>query len=238
MSDMTSLLKDHPLAVGGAVVAVAIIAYLQSRNNGSASTSSQGESFAFSGESVAAPLDPGVVAIEQSAIAAGTSNFGTVAQLVGLQDSNRTALTSSLATTEAQRTVALAGNQAAMFATEAGRDVSLANIAASLRASLFQTEATRDTNLYQTRVTGEVSDRQTDAGLSAEQMRNAVNLQAYQISADTQRRQIDAQREAAILDANNRNFAIQADKDKARAQDNTDLVSGLFKLGASLLAFL
>ncbi len=237
MSDMTSLLREHPLVVGGAVVAVALIAYMQSRND-SAPAASQGESFATSGESVAAPLDPGVVAIEQSAISAGSQNFSTVANLVGLQDSNRTALTSALATTEAQRTVALAGNQAAMFATEAGRDVSLANIAASLRASLFQTEASRDTAMYQTQVTGEVSNRQTDATLSAEQMRNAVNLQAYQISADTARRQIDAQREAAILDANNRNFAIQAQKDIARAQDNTDLVGGLFKLGASLLAFL
>lgn len=213
MADVTTVLREHPVAAGGVLVGVIILAYMQSRNSGG----SQSPNYQYRGE-IAAGIDPNAAAIEQAAISAGTQNLGTIAQLVGLQDSNATALTGSLAQTSAARDVSLSQ-------TQAGKDVSLANIAANLRASLFQSEVQRDTSLAT-----------TGAAVSIAQGQNATTLAQSQINATVTQQQIDAARYAAKLQADNENFAIQADKDKARAQANSSIFGSIIGGIVSLFA--
>ncbi len=237
MSDMTTLLKEHPAAVGALVLGVVVIAYMQSRNDNSGVTVQQ---YSFRGNE-AAPIDPNAAAISEAAIGAGVSNLGTIAQLIGLTDTNRTALTGSLAQTSAARDVALyqtgATRDVALAQTDAAREVSLSNIAASLRASLFGTEASRDVSLAQTAAGERTAARQTDASVSVAQMENAEQLYVAGLNADAQRATLDYQRYVAKLNSDAQLFAIQADKDKARAAANAGIVNGIVGGLSSLAGF-
>jgi hypothetical protein len=212
MPDITTVLKEHPLAAGGILVGVVVLAYMQSK---SSSNGARSESYQYRGE-VAAGIDPNAAAIEQSAISAGTANLGTIAQLVALQDTNRTALTGSLAQTGAARDVSLAN-------TEAARTTTLQNIAANLRASMYSTDADRDVSLAQ-----------TNASVAVNSQSLATQLEAARISQDISRQQLAFETYAAKLRSDNANFAIQADKDKARAQNNTSIFTSLIG-GAAML---
>jgi hypothetical protein len=205
MSDMTTVIKEHPLAAGGILLGVALLAYFQSKSSGGGG--SQSESYQYRGE-IAAGIDPNAAAIEQAAIQAGTANLGTIASL-----------TSSLAQTGAARDVQLSQ-------TEANKILGLSGIDASLRSNLAATEAGKEESLAQ-----------TSASLSVEQARQAEQMWAATITQDLERQRIAAASYADKLHEDNVNFAIQADKDKKRAEVNGGIVNGLTGLAGNALAF-
>lgn len=202
---MTTVLKEHPVAAGGVLLGVALLAYFQSK---SSSNGARSESYQYRGE-VAAGIDPNAAAIEQAAISAGTANLGTIASLVGLQDTNRTALAGSLAQTGAARDVQLAQ-------TDAERVTALQNIAANLTASLHNTDAERDVSLSQ-----------INASTTMNSQTLATQLEAARISQEIARQDLAFRTYAAKLQSDNTNFAIQADKDKARAEANASIFGSI-----------
>lgn len=105
---VTEEFEKHPAWIAIAVVAVAIIALMQRRNSTPSDTQ-----YTFAGGGAAAPIDPSVAAIEQARISAGSQNIGIVAGLLGLENTNATALTGSLAQTSAAKDVELARTAAA-----------------------------------------------------------------------------------------------------------------------------
>ena len=114
---MAVLIKKHPELIGILVIAVIIIAYLQSRSGGSSTSSGD---VTFTGGGVAPlPVDPNAAAIQEAQIGANSANLSTLSQtLLGMNEAayardvavgqTSAALSSSLAQTEAQRTVGLA----------------------------------------------------------------------------------------------------------------------------------
>lgn len=118
MDDLASFVKEHPAALGIAVVLVALLAYYHSRSSGTEPTE-----VAFAGGGTIRPeIDPGVVAIEQSRIEAGSRNIGTLAGLIlGEQQTSAAlegrrlevdaALTSDLERTRAHVVTSLADTQ-------------------------------------------------------------------------------------------------------------------------------
>lgn len=114
---MAALIKKHPELIGILVIAVIIIAYLQSRSGGGSAPSGD---VTFTGGGVAPlPIDPNVAAIQEAQIGANSANLSTLSQtLLGMNEAayardvaegqTSAALSSSLAQTEAQRTVGLA----------------------------------------------------------------------------------------------------------------------------------
>lgn len=118
MAGFSETVKEHPELVIITLLFVAVLAYL-SRSSGGGGVSSDDVTFTGGGV-MARPVDPGVVAIEQSRIAAGSQNFGTLAQLYfGLTQSSNE----------------LAGYE---YGVSAQRDVSLAGISAQRDVSLGQ----------------------------------------------------------------------------------------------------
>jgi hypothetical protein len=203
---VTEELEKHPLWIALAVVAVALLAFIQRGNSGNQ------QSYTFAGGGAAAPIDPNAAAIEEASISAGSTNFATLASLIGLEDSNRTALTGSLAQTSAARDVA-------MGQTSAARDVSLAGIAAD----------------------EEVQNARTSADIYNTQNTNAANVTAAQITAGVQRALIDSQtlteQQAIQAQENVAQFQTQASKDIARAGDNTSIINGIVHVGEDVLRF-
>lgn len=118
MGEMAALIKKHPELIGILVIAVIIIAYLQSRSGGGGAAPSG--DVTFTGGGVAPlPIDPNVAAIQEAQIGANSANLSTLSQtLLGMNEAayardvaegqTSAALSSSLAQTEAQRTVGLA----------------------------------------------------------------------------------------------------------------------------------
>ena len=116
MGELAEFIKEHPELMIFAVLIVVVLA-LMNRSSGAASS----DGVTFTGGGVAPlPTDPGVVSMEEARINAGTANLTTLSQLtLGLQEAaysrdvaegqTSAALTSSLAQTEAQRVVSLAG---------------------------------------------------------------------------------------------------------------------------------
>lgn len=84
MDDFLGAIKEHPLAIGFAIIAVALIAYFASQSQ---PQSANANDLQFTGGGVAPiPVDPGVVEMETARINAGVSNFGTLASyLLGSQ---------------------------------------------------------------------------------------------------------------------------------------------------------
>lgn len=84
MDDLFNAIKEHPVAIGLAVIAVALIAYFASQSQPQSMTAGD---LQFTGGGVAPiPVDPGVVEMETARINAGVSNFGTLASyLLGSQ---------------------------------------------------------------------------------------------------------------------------------------------------------
>ncbi len=194
MSDATAFLKERPVLAGAIVLGVAVMAYLASRGSDSSTTTD----YAFRGD-VAKGIDPNAAAIEQAAIAAGTQNLATIANLAGLQDSNANALKAELAQTNAAKTV------------------SLSSIAANLKAALFQTEASRDVSLAQ-----------TGATVSIAEGANATQLRAAELNDSFNRTSLAAQQQMYALHEGTERFQIQSQKDIARANANAGIIGDIF----------
>ncbi len=237
MEGLGETIEKHPVVVALAVTLVAFLAWMQSRNQPATVTE-----YTFAGGGKARAIDPNAAAIEQAAIQAGVANLGTIAQLVGLQDSNSAALRGSLAQTEAARATSLAQ-------TDAARVTGLASIDANLRSSLFATEAQRDVSIFQATAqrdatlhqidaTWDATNQQTSAGVTIAQGNNAAQIRAAELTAQSQAAATAAQREAAKLAADNANFAIQADKDKARAAANASIVNGIVNTVGNVISAL
>lgn len=76
---VAAVVKQHPELIGLAVLVVVILAYMARSSGGSSSS----EDVTFTGGgTIPRPVDPGVVAIEEARIQAGSQNFGTLAQLI------------------------------------------------------------------------------------------------------------------------------------------------------------
>lgn len=218
--------EKHPALIALAVAFVAFLAWMQSRNQPVTT-----REYTFAGGGAARAIDPNAAAISEAAISAGVANLGAVAQLVGLQDSNHSALTASLTQTGASRDLGLAE-------TEASRTTGLASISAALRSSLFATEANRDVSLAGIDAQHDVSNNQTAAGVTIATGQTAAQITAAQITANIQAQQIAAQRDADKRAADNQNFAIQADKDKARAAANAGIVNGVVNTVGNVISAL
>jgi hypothetical protein len=141
-------LKKHPEMVGIAVAAVAIIAYMQSRNDAQAATTGDG-GVTFTGGGVqAAPMDPNIAATDQARIAAGSQNVGILASLILGENQSNNAVTAALAQSHDALNAALAstaaGERTAVAATSASLQSQLAGIAAARDSALAQAQAAVD----------------------------------------------------------------------------------------------
>lgn len=205
MGELGAFVQKHPVAIFAAVGIVALIAYMQSNSGGSG-----GGDVSFVGGGVAPqPIDPGVTAIDQARIQAGSTNLSTLAQLIlGEQTS-----TDSLNANEHQ--------------TDAALTASLANTSAALTSSLASTAASRDTSLAATQAS--VSENATNANVSTviagytaqtQAAITAANLQSAQLAHDTEQ------------------TALQFQKDTARATDNTSIVNNIVSTAGDVIKFL
>lgn len=229
--------ERHPWLIGGLVLLVALIAYLQSRNSAPATTE-----YTFAGGGTAKGIDPEASAISQAAISAGVANISTVAQLAGLYDTNQASLSGELARTGAERDVSLAQTSAAretsLAQTGAARTLGLASISANLRAALFQTEATRDvalagtaaqreTDLARTAAGRDIAYHSDDTSITIAQARTAADIESARLTQAARMAEINATERANKLMADNMNFQTQAGKDIARAQANAGIVNNV-----------
>lgn len=223
---ITDVIERHPALISLAVLFVAILAYVQGNKRNS------NPSYSIAG-ATHGQLDPGAVAIEQSAISAGSTNISTLAALVGLEHSNDNA------TTQAGYSRDLG-----IFQAGAARDVANAQTAASVTTAgyardtaIFQATAARDASLAATAAAQEVADTATAAGVTISGQQTAAQTTAAQLTAQTQQAQIAANAAAAKQEADNNNFAIQAQKDIARAADNTSIVNGITNVVGDVFKF-
>lgn len=122
MGELAQWVKDHPAAIGIAVVVVALLAYYQSKTDAPAT---DGELVVVGGGTGSREMDPGVVAIEQSRIDAGARNLGTLSSLILGRDQTQAAAGVRYAEVDAARTTTLAD-------ITARRDVSMSSIAAQI----------------------------------------------------------------------------------------------------------
>lgn len=164
MESLVSLVRKHPELIGVAVVLVALIAWMQSRQ---AEPAAAGGDITFTGGGVhGAEVDPGVVAIEQSRIEAGSRNLGTLASLIlGQQQSS-----DALEAVQSQTDAALAAD---LYRTSAARDVGLSGIEAQRTVGLAQTQASVDIAAGESNAAIIIAGKQYDAasyaaGLSAQ----------------------------------------------------------------------
>lgn len=211
---------SHPLFIGGAILAVALLAYLTTRGG-------QGTTVVdatFAGGGAARAIDPNAAAIEESAITASGTEYGQLLSYL-----------SGLHSTDASESVDLAQ-------TAAGRDTSLANTSAALTSSLAQTEAQRQVSLSNIASSQEVQDARTAADVVENGATNAANLSQLQVTSATQLAIANAnasnaaaeiasqadQAKATLQAQTNAGInANQTAKDLARAQDNTGIVNTL-----------
>jgi hypothetical protein len=173
---VTEELEKHPLWIALAVVAVALLAFMQ-RSGGQ-----QAQGYSFAGGGAAAPIDPNAAAIEEAAIQAGSTNVSTLASLLGLENTNQAALTGSLASTSAARDVSLSQ-------TAAARDVGLAGIAAQEEVANAQTAA--DEVKFGQATNAQITAAQITAGvqratIDAQQQRDLAAIQANENVAQFQ----------------------------------------------------
>lgn len=239
MGGVGEVFEKHPWLIAGAIGLVALVAYLQSRNAGTASDTRE---YTFAGGGTARGIDPEAAAISQAAISAGVQNISAVAQLAGLYDTNRSALTGELARTSAERDTSLAGTGAArdtaLAQTEAARTLGLSSISASLRSALFQTEsnrdvalagtaAQRDTSLAATAAQRDIAYHGDETSITVNSARTAAEMEAARLTNAAQLAATAAQERAARLASDNQNFSIQASKDIARAQANAGIVNNV-----------
>jgi hypothetical protein len=201
---LTETISKHPVAIGLAVLAVALVAYFMSR--GGASSADTGEVTFTGAGGTHATTDPGAVSIEQSRIQAGTQNLSTLATLLGGEH-----------LADAQEQVSL--NQSADALT-----ASLANTNAALSSDLARTEAQKETSLAQTAASVSISAGQ-----------NAAAIEAAKVTSATQQALADAELKIAKLNADVENFRTQAQKDEARAADNTSIVDGVVRFGENIV---
>lgn len=240
LGGITKVFEEHPMIIGLLVAGVAVIAYLQSGKSQQGS-SDQEYSGTFAGGGAARPIDPYAAAISQAAISAGSQNLSTIAGLVGLEDSNASDLAGNLASVSAGRDVAIYGYGASRdTALGESRDSltsSLASTAAARDVGLATIGAQRDVGLAGIGANQETTDRQTDAGVTISGYNNTTQQHAADVTASMQTGINQTNAQIAKLNADNQNFAIQADKDKARAAANAGIVNGIIHLGGELLGF-
>lgn len=225
LGGLGGMIEKHPYVVGMAVAVVALIAYMQSRE-----TAPAAQSVSFAGGGAARGIDPEAAAISQSAIAAGSAGISTIAQLLAIQDTNHAALEGALANTFASRDVSLA-------ATEAGRQASLADTEAGLRASLAQTEGQRDAALAASTASRDVGLAATSAAERAAQYNAEASIEAARVTAQIQTAQIQANARAGDQAAKNQEFAIQAAKDRQRAESNSNIWGSVLNFAGDILGF-
>jgi hypothetical protein len=181
MGELAALVKKHPEFIGLAVIAVIVIAYLQSRGNGGGGAPSDaGDSVTFTGGGVARPpLDPNAAAIEEARISAGSTNLTTLSQLVlGLnqaqfekdvqQGQTSAALSASLAQTEAQRHA---------VDVASSTDISLANINASEQFNALNVTSQMAANASASQLEALRLDNQRQSEINATQ-RDVSRVQA------------------------------------------------------------
>lgn len=248
MSGIGEVFEKHPYAIGAALVGVALLAYFTSQQS---EPDTREYTFAAGGTPKHG-IDPEASAISQAAIAAGERNVGTLAQLVLGMDTNAASSRVELADTEARRAVGLSdiesGRAQGLAQTEASRTVGLAGINANLRASLFDSQSRRDVSLAQIgadRDVGmagisanrDIAFHRDDTELGIWGVRTQADIENTRITTDYQRDALAAQDRADKRAADNENFRIQADKDKARAAANTSIVNNIVDVGKSVLRF-
>lgn len=141
----TGLFKEHPWAMMGAVIAVALIAYLSSRGGGS------GSSTTVLAQPAADPnASNNAAAITEAGIAAGAANVSTAANLIGSEASTAANLRGSLAQSEVSRQVGLAQIDASLAAeenqAEAQIQIASSNNATELAAAQATAAATSAAN--------------------------------------------------------------------------------------------
>lgn len=107
MDDFMNVIKEHPVAIGLAVLAVALFAYFSTQSQPQGMTAND---LQFTGGGVAPiPVDPGVVEMETARINAGVSNFGTLASFLLGSQQTTAGENVSLAGISSQEKVSLAG---------------------------------------------------------------------------------------------------------------------------------
>lgn len=221
MDGLRDMISKHPWLVFLAIGVVALIAYIQSRDNVA--------TFAGDWEGVPAgggphPLDPNVAATQQAAIAAGHENIGTLASLILGVDTNDAQLENALTRTAAER------------------DVSLRTIDASEQAALAQYASQEHVALSQIDANKEIESGRTIALLDATKYTSDQASEVARINADLSRYIADVEgRNTASSIASNERVALasgQYGKDIARAQANTSIVNNIVGAGRDLLHLL
>lgn len=138
MGSLGEFIEQHPMMIGLAIAGVAVLAYL-SRNSSAAQ--------ATGGGVVANTLDPNAAAVQEANIAAGSSNLGLLASLIGGarttdaqlalgENESDNALQGSLAETSAQLTASLASTAASKETADRSIDSSTTTALASTSSAL------------------------------------------------------------------------------------------------------
>ena len=186
MDSIAELIKKHPELIGILVVAVIVIAYMQSRSGGGAASS--GGDVTFTGGGVApVPVDPNAAAIAEAQIGANSANLSTLSQLyLGVRQTaasqdvtnNQTnaALSSALAQTEAQRVVGLA-------AIDSQTTIATGQTAAQIQ----EAKIGADEQLNAANVTSQMAANAEAAQLNAIQLENARQLEINATQRDIAR---------------------------------------------------
>lgn len=216
MGELAEWVKEHPAAIGVAVVVVALLAFYQSKTE---PQPTDGELVVVGGGTGSREIDPGVVAIEQARIDAGSRNLGTLSSLILGSEQTREAsgvrhseidasLTSDLARTESSRTTTLAD-------ITARRDVSMASVAAQIDLANISAAQARDL-----------------AGINSELQRYTSNLTA-QLTRENAAREYEQAKLAYTRDLE----ALATQRDVARVQAKSDFWGDAFGVVGDVVSF-
>jgi uncharacterized protein (DUF1800 family) len=192
MGELAALVKKHPEMLGLAVIVVVLLAWFQSRKNGTGTPSDSG-AVAFSGGGVTnATIDPNAAAIEEARIGANSANLTTLSQLwLGINEASfsrdvaegqtSAALSSSLAQTEASRVVGLAqlDTQRDIANYETGAQIQTARISADVQTTQAQINSGTARALADSNVQALTLDNQRQAEINATQ-RDIARVEAKQ----------------------------------------------------------
>jgi len=169
MGEIAAVIKKHPELIALAVIAVVVIAWLQSRGSSQSGTSGD---LQFTGGGVTSvPVDPNAAAIQQTQINANSANLSTLSQLfLGLNEAayardvqegqTNASLSASLAETEASRAVGLAQVEGAVdiAGINANRDINVNRTTTDAQVAQAQINQVVATNVAQANLQAHLSD--------------------------------------------------------------------------------
>lgn len=212
MGELAEFVKRNPAAIGVAVIVVALLAYMQSQKPAAA-----GELQFTGGGTAPNPVDPGVVAMEESRISAGSSNISTLASLL----LGREEIASALSARRSEVDAALTSD--------------LARTDAGLRTSLAATEASRTVGLAQVQSQTSIAGIYADSATAQAKMDVDARNEAARLSFIIQNRIADANIQQNELNAHRDLEQLATQRDIVRVEAKAGFWSDIVDFGSDLV---